>query len=124
MLKYSYVNKGEVFVKLVLAIVNDEDGSRVMDELSKNGFMATKMCSSGGFLKVGNTTLLVGVDQTRVEQVLKIVEAKSRGRKQTVSSAISPASSASDSMYMSYPVEISVGGATVFVVDVEQFQKF
>lgn len=111
-------------MKLVLAIVNDEDGSKVMDELSKNGFMATKMCSSGGFLKVGNTTLLVGVDETRVEQVLKIIEVKSKGRKQTIASSISPATSASGGMYMSYPVEVSVGGATVFVVDVEKFQKF
>ena len=51
-------------MKLVFAIVHDEDGPKVMEELNRNGFSVTKLCSTGGFLKAGNTTLLVGVDES------------------------------------------------------------
>lgn len=111
-------------MKLVLAIVHDDDGPRVMEDLNKNGFMVTKMCSSGGFLKSGNTTLLVGVDESRVEQVLSIIESKSRSRKQIINSSITNGSAIGGGVFMSYPVEVTVGGATVFVVDVEKFQKY
>lgn len=111
-------------MKLVLSIVHDDDAPRVMDDLNKNGFMVTKMCSSGGFLKSGNTTLLVGVDETRVEQVLQIIESKSRSRKQIIDSSVTNGSAIGGGVYMSYPVEVTVGGATVFVIDVERFQKY
>ncbi len=111
-------------MKLVFAVVHDDDASRVMDELNRNGFMVTKMCSSGGFLKSGNTTLFVGVDEMYVEQVLQIIESRSKGRKQMISAPVHTEPTMSNSAYMTYPVEITVGGATVFVVDVEQFHKY
>ncbi len=111
-------------MKLVFSIMHDEDAPRVMDELNKNGFMVTKMCSSGGFLKAGNTTLLVGVDETRVDEVLLIIEAKSKSRKQLVNTSLTSGSALGGGVYMSYPVEVTVGGATVFVVDVEKFIKY
>ena len=110
-------------MKLVLAIVQDEDSVNVMDELNVNGFMVTKMCSSGGFLRVGNTTLLIGVEEDRVAQVLKIIESACKSHKQVINPSMTPAAATSGA-YLSYPVEITVGGATVFVVDVDQFHKF
>ncbi len=101
-------------MKLIFAIVNNDDSRKVMDELNANGFSVTRLCSTGGFLKSGNTTLLVGVDEDRVDQVLQIIQRKSRSRKQVKSSEKSVVPGAN---------EVVVGGATVFVTDVERFEK-
>ncbi|MBR3838157.1 MAG: cyclic-di-AMP receptor [Clostridia bacterium] len=103
-------------MKLILAIVNDDDASNVMDELNANDYRVTRMCSTGGFLRAGNTTLLVGVEEEHVQAVLSVIEARSRSTTKSISS--------SQVAGMSYPIEVTVGGATVFVVDVEQFIKY
>lgn len=103
-------------MKLILAIVNDDDASNVMDELNANDYRVTRMCSTGGFLRAGNTTLLVGVEEKHVPAVLSIIEARSRSTTKNISS--------NQVAGMSYPIEVTVGGATVFVVDVEQFIKY
>lgn len=108
-------------MKLVFAIVHDEDGPKVMDELNKNGFSVTKLCSSGGFLRAGNTTLLVGITEDKLDSVIKIIKQKSRSRKQPINSAMAPNTMAG--MFMPYPVEVVVGGATIFVLNVEKFEK-
>ena len=108
-------------MKLVLAIVHSEDGQKVMDELNKSGFSVTKLSTTGGFLKSGNTTLLVGVDEEKVEEVISIIEKKSKSRKQLVNSSVP--SNGVGGMFMSYPVEVVVGGGTIFVLDIERFQK-
>lgn len=108
-------------MKLVFAIVHDEDGHKVMDELNKNGFSVTKLCSTGGFLKAGNTTLLAGVEEDKVDTVIKIIESKSKSRKQVLNSSMAP--NGLGGVFMPYPVEVTVGGATVFVIDVERFHK-
>ncbi|MCX7708858.1 MAG: cyclic-di-AMP receptor [Clostridia bacterium] len=108
-------------MKLVFAIVHDEDGQKVVNELNKNGFSVTKLCSTGGFLRSGNTTLLVGVEEEKVDQVIGIVEKKSKSRKQVINSSMSP--NGLGGVFMPYPVEVVVGGATIFVIDVERFEK-
>ena len=108
-------------MKLVFAIVHSEDGQKVMDELNKSGFSVTKLCSTGGFLKAGNTTLLVGVEEEKVSEIIAIIEKKSKSRKQVVNSSVP--SNGIGGIFMSYPVEVVVGGATIFVLDVERFEK-
>ena len=108
-------------MKLIIAIVHDDDASRVMEELNNQGFRVTRMCSSGGFLKAGNTTMLIGVDEEGVDKVLSIIESKSKTRKETVNTAMTSAASLG---YMSYPIEVTVGGATVFVIEIDRFVKF
>lgn len=108
-------------MKLVLAIVHDEDGPKVADELNKSGFSVTKLCSTGGFLKAGNTTLLVGVTEEKVDTVIKIIKQKSRSRKQAINSNMTPNNMGG--MFMPYPVEVVVGGATIFVLNVDKFEK-
>ena len=108
-------------MKLVYAIVHDEDGQQVMDELNKGGFSVTKLCSTGGFLKAGNTTLLVGIDEDKVEDVLNIIKKKSKSRKQVINSSMTP--NGMGGMFIPYPVEVLVGGATIFILDVERFEK-
>lgn len=111
-------------MKLVFAIVHDDDGRKVMEELNKNGFSVTKMCSSGGFLRAGNTTLLVGVEEEKIDEVISIIEKKSKSRKQIINTPATPGGiDAMSAVYMPYPVEVNVGGATIFVVDVEKFYK-
>jgi len=108
-------------MKLVFAIVHDEDGPKVMDELNKKGFSVTKLCSTGGFLKAGNTTLLVGVDEEKLEEVIDIIKKRSKSRKQVINSGMTP--NGMGGMFIPYPVEVVVGGATIFVLDVERFEK-
>jgi len=108
-------------MKLVFAIVNNEDGNKVMKELNKSRFFVTKLCSTGGFLKSGNTTLLVGVDEDKVDQVIEIIKRKSKSRKQIVNSPITPIDVGS--MFVNNAIEVVVGGATIFILDVERFEK-
>jgi uncharacterized protein YaaQ len=108
-------------MKLVYAIVHDEDGPKVMEELNKNGFSVTKLCSSGGFLKAGNTTLLVGVEEENLDTVIEVIKKKSKSRKQIINSSMTP--SGMGGMFIPYPVEVVVGGATIFVLNVERYEK-
>lgn len=109
-------------MKLILAVVQDEDSNRLMDALVENNFRATKLASTGGFLKSGNTTLIIGTEDIRVDRALEIIKENCRSREQIVPS-ISPIGGAADA-YMPYPVEVEVGGATVFVLPVEKFLTF
>jgi uncharacterized protein YaaQ len=108
-------------MKLIIAIVNDEDAIDVIDLLNEKGFRVTKLATTGGFLKSGNTTLMIGVDEDKVEIVLGIVEETCRTRHQVITNP-SPLSTTTG-VYVPYPVDIEVGGATIFVVDVDQFIK-
>ncbi|MBP3041014.1 cyclic-di-AMP receptor [Bacillaceae bacterium Marseille-Q3522] len=109
-------------MKLILAVVQDQDSVRLSNALVEHNFRATKMASTGGFLKSGNTTFLIGTDDIRVEKALQIIKENCRSRDQLVA-PVSPMGGNADS-YVPYPVEVQVGGATVFVLPVEQFQQF
>ena len=109
-------------MKLVFAIVSNDDGNLVMRELNKAGFSVTKMASTGGFLRAGNTTLLVGTEEESVQNAVDIISKNSMKRKQIVFTP-EPFIGAGASDFSSYPEEIETGGATIFVVDVERFEK-
>lgn len=108
-------------MKLVIAIVHDEDARPLLEELTQKAFRVTKMASTGGFLKSGNTTVLVGVEDDEVETVKDMIQTNCKSRQQMVTS---PAPvSGTTGVFVPYPVEVTVGGATVFVVDVEEYLK-
>ncbi|MBR3767414.1 MAG: cyclic-di-AMP receptor [Clostridia bacterium] len=107
-------------MKLIVAIVNKDDASGLTSKLNKAGFMSTKLSTTGGFLRAGNVTLLIGVEEEKVEPCLKIMEECCSKRTQIVSTS---AGNHADQFFTSLPVEITVGGATVFIVDVERFIK-
>ena len=109
-------------MKLIIAIVQDEDAGRLVNNLMQEGFSTTKLATTGGFLRAGNTTLLLGVMDEKVDAALGIIEKICRSRKQIATSPAPIAGSAS--AYVPYPVEVVVGGATVFVLPVEDFKKF
>lgn len=110
-------------MKLIIAIVQDEDASRLISQLMNEGYGVTKLATTGGFLKSGNTTLLVGVDDSRFDACMAIIEKICKSRKQIAASPVSMGSG-TVGMYSPYPIEVTVGGATVFVVTVDQFVKF
>ena len=108
-------------MKLVFAIVHDEDSPRLMAELNKSGFRVTKLNSSGGFLRSGNTTLMIVVEDVQQEEVIGLIRKYSSSRQSAINKNVTP--SAMGGAYIPYPVEVMVGGATVFVVNVEHFEK-
>lgn len=102
-------------------IVQDEDASRLVNQLMKAGIGVTKLATTGGFLRAGNTTLLIGVDDAKLQGTLDIIEKVCKSRKQMAASP-TPMGGASN-VYTSFPMEVTVGGATVFVLTVDQFMK-
>ena len=110
-------------MKLIIAIVQDEDSSRLINNLMTEGYGVTKLATTGGFLRSGNTTLLVGVEDERLDGCLHLIEKVCKSRKQITTSTPMAAGGIAG-MYAHMPVEVTVGGATVFVVDVEQFHKY
>ena len=108
-------------MKLVLAIVQDDDALDLIEELNDKGFRVTKLATTGGFLKSGNTTLMIGVEIDKVDIVINIIEEVCKRRKQVVSTQ--PGLSGESGMYMPFPLEVEIRGATVFVIDVDKFVK-
>lgn len=107
--------------KLVIAVIQDKDSLKLMETLVDEGYRATKLASTGGFLKAGNTTMLIGVNQGQVEKVVGIIRSVCQSREKIVTT-MSPIGGAVES-YVPYPVEVIVGGATIFVLDVERFEQ-
>lgn len=108
-------------MKLVIAMVQDDDALDLIDAITEAGFRVTKLATTGGFLKSGNTTLMIGVEVDKVQKVIDVVEDICKTRKQIITTP-TPITGNLD-MYMSYPIEVEVGGATIFVIDVDQFIK-
>lgn len=107
-------------MKLILAIIHDDDAPDAMGLLSEKGYFITKLATTGGFLRSGNTTLITGVEDNEVESVIEVLESKCKSRVQTT--AFTTPYGVMEG-YMPFPVEVKVGGATIFVMDVEQFKK-
>jgi uncharacterized protein YaaQ len=97
-------------VKLITAVVRDELAPTLTDRLSEKGFSATKLASSGGFLKAGNTTFLIGVSEAQLETALQTIQAVCPG------STVSKDADAKKG-------KVEVAGAAVFVLDVESTVK-
>ena len=109
-------------MKLIIAIVQDEDSSRLLSKLMQIGFSATKLATTGGFLKAGNTTLLLGVDDERIQEAVQLIESVCRSRKQ-ITTAPAALTGIAHGEYTTYPVEVTVGGATLFILSIDQFLK-
>ena len=106
-------------MKLVLAIVSNDDSSMVSTALTREGFHVTKLATTGGFLMAGNTTFITRVEDKKVDRVIEIISAQSSKRTQIV-----PSTTTVDmGMYSSFPVEVTVGGSTIFVLNIERYEK-
>jgi uncharacterized protein YaaQ len=108
-------------MKLVTAIVHNEDAANLVEALLEREYRAPRLQSSGGVLQQGNATILVGVEDDQVDAVLELISANCHSRRQFVNPM--PPIMEPGEFYMPYPVEVEVGGATVFVLPVERFER-
>jgi uncharacterized protein YaaQ len=109
-------------MKMIVAVVQDKDATRLQNALVQEGIRATKLASTGGFLRAGNTTFLIGVEDDKVEDVMRLIQSNCRVRDQLVT-PVSPMGGTTDS-YIPFPVEVQVGGAAVFIIPVDRFEHF
>lgn len=93
-------------MKLAIAIIQDEYSPKVMKTLLAEKVRTTKLSSTGGFLKSGNTTLLIGVEDDKVDYVIELI------KNQCMSKKVKAGES-----------EITVGGANIFIMDIDQYSK-
>ena len=106
-------------MKMILAVIDKDDAHDVISSLSREGFSITRLSTTGGFLRAGNVTILVGVEDEKTPDVIGIIKEHSKSRNQQI-----PTIMGNEASYLSpMPVEVSVGGATIFVLNIEQFEK-
>lgn len=103
-------------MRLVIAVVSDDDAGTLMDALSEADIRVTKLASTGGFLLQGNTTLLMGVDDARVDEAIAIVKRLCVRRKKLLPQAVHEMPAG-----ISLPIEVETGGAIIFTVPVDAF---
>ena len=108
-------------MKLIIAIVQDDDANKLVSSLMEKNIGVTKLATTGGFLRAGNTTLISGVEDDKLNEALGVIEKVCKSREQVIASTHPLGSSGS--VYVPYPVHVRIGGATVFVLEVERFLK-
>lgn len=109
-------------MKIILAIVQDKDSNRLANEFIDANIRATKLSSTGGFLKAGNSTFIIGIDDERVDETLALIKETCQSRKQYVSTPVTLDITMDGQI--PYPVEVEVGGAACFVLPVEGFHQY
>lgn len=108
-------------MKLIMAVVQHKDQRKVTDALLEKGYQFTNIASTGGLLREGNVTFLIGVDPEQVDDVIQVIGANSKTREQLVN--VFPPTIEPIGTCIPNPVKVQVGGATIFVVNVERFEK-
>ena len=106
-------------MKLILAIVSNDDSGAVSSALTRGGFSVTKLATTGGFLMAGNMTLLICTDDERVDDCIAIISKCCKQRTEIVPGTATLGLGIESTM----PMEVTVGGATVMVTNVERFEK-
>lgn len=87
-------------MKLIIAILRDEDSESISQTLISEGLRVTRIASTGGFLRRGSTTLMIGVDEDKVDPAIEIIRSNC-------------------------PVSVEPGlkRATLFVLNVDKFSQ-
>lgn len=110
-------------MKMLMAIVHNEDAPLLISELNEKKYYVTKLATTGGFLKKGNTTLMLGLEDEQVDEVCELIRQHSGKRQQVMYTPPAPSSCNVYNNVSSVPVNVEVGGATIFVFPVERFIK-
>jgi uncharacterized protein YaaQ len=108
-------------MKLVVAVVQDEDADHLVNEIVAAGYRVTRVSSTGSLLRTGNTSLIVGADEADVPSVIAIIRTTCKRRTQIAvpySPALEPGL-----LYLSENFEVEVGGAIIFVLSVERYER-
>lgn len=109
-------------MKLVVTVIHDRDKAKTAEALLRSNFKFTKLASTGGFLREGNVTFLIGVDESRVDELVDVLRGSCRTRDQYAS--FIPPDAGAVGVFMPSPVKVAVGGAIIFVLDVDRFERF
>ncbi len=107
-------------MKLIIATVQDQDADFVVSRLMEAKYRVTRIGSTGGFLQQGNTTLLTGVEDRQVEHVVELLQQSSQRRMRYMPMATG---TTPNGMTLYNYIEVEVGGATIFVLDVDHFEQ-
>lgn len=110
-----YIGKVDMGMKLIAAMVQDEDVEDLLNALIEVGCRATKIHATGGFLRGSNNVVLIGVDADRVDMVLGLIRQHCHSRKQVVHPKDAP--------FLNEPIEVEIGGAVLFMWDVEKYER-
>ena len=108
-------------MKLVVAVIHDRDQKRTRDALLKSGFKFTTIASTGGFLREGNVTMMIGAEEAEIDKIMAILGDCSRTREQYVN--VLPPEATPVGTFLTSPVKVQVGGAIAFVINVERFER-
>ncbi|HEU0164555.1 MAG TPA: cyclic-di-AMP receptor [Thermomicrobiales bacterium] len=108
-------------MKLVIAVVQGTDAEELLKAVTARGFRATQINSTGGFLRESNVTLMIGVQEEYVSEVRELVCQNCHSRTRFVN-PLMPIIEPGE-FYVPSPVEVLVGGATIFVVPVERYER-
>ena len=103
-------------MKLVISVIHNDIAEEVGAALSENGFYATKLSTVGGYLKNGNMTFLTGVADERVDELIDLIRRHSQTSFEIMDEK--------NTGFSSFPIEVKAGGATIFVLPIERFEKF
>jgi uncharacterized protein YaaQ len=109
-------------MKLVITVIHDRDKQKISESLLRSNFKFTKLASTGGFLREGNVTFLIGVEEKRVDELMNVIKDSCKAREQYAN--FIPPDAGPIGVFMPSPVKVLVGGAVSFVVDVDRFERF
>src|SRR6185436_13409208 len=101
-------------MKLIVAVVQRQDAGELVEALTAQRHRVTRISSEGGFLREGNVTLLIAVEDRLVDPLLRTIREHCYTRTRYVSPL--PPVAESGEFYPPVPVEVQVGGATIFVL--------
>jgi uncharacterized protein YaaQ len=107
---------------MVIAIVQSKDAGSLLDRLVARRYRVTRINTSGGFLRESNATLMLGVEDEQVDDVISIIRTNCQTRSRYIS-PLPPMSEPGGDIYVPNPIEVQVGGATIFVVQVDQYLR-
>jgi uncharacterized protein YaaQ len=110
-----------VVSKLVLAIVQDDDAQTLIDAIVARGYRVTRINTVGGFLRRGNATLLIAIEERHVVGLLYLI--RQYCRKRVVPMLPAPPMDTGEP-FMTEPLQVEVGGATIFILDLDHFEHF
>lgn len=107
-------------MKMIIAIVQSKDSNRLRRAFNQAKIQVTQLSTTGGFLREGNATFLIGIKDERVDDVLEIIKKNAESREQYVTSQMHIDVEGGSA----FPVNVQIGGATVFILPVDKFIKF
>ena len=108
--------------KLIYAIVRNDNEDDVVSQLTQHRYSVTRLSTTGGFLKKGNTTLMIGAEDDKVEEVISIIKQEC-GQHQKLTVNMPYISGTTMVNYATMPMTVDVGGATIFVINVDRYEK-